>query len=310
MKKLILSCLALIVMNSLWAEEKIAKDADLKTKDKVENKNVVENKFEYEPLSVRIAFPAKIIKTDSEGINYLIGASFSGKLADNTNIVGFYSDLSNTEPKNCQSYGFSLGMVDKLKSRNGVSVDVLGNENDEINGIYCSGLINASKRMNGISFSVIGNGLFSKYKRNPSKELENEGLQGGDELNGITVSAIVNSYQEVNGISLSLINGAETMTGISCGFLNLASENAIGYQLGIINIVNSSDVCLQAALLNVSNRASDTGQFGFWNIIRGEDSNDTMQFGLVNESETDSFQLGLLNFSEKGFLKFFPFINF
>ncbi len=310
MKKIILSSLALVMMNSLYAEEKIVKDTEKAITSKVQDKNKIETSCDYEPISLRMVLPVTLKKANSKDKNYLIGASFSGKLADNTNVVGFYSDLSNTEPKNCQSYGFSLGMVDKLKSRNGISVDILGNENDEIKGIYFSGLINASKRMNGITFSVLGNGLFSKYKKNKNKELENKGLNGGDELNGIAISSIINSYQNFNGVCLSTINGSETMTGISAGFLNLASENAIGYQLGILNIASSSDVCLQAAFTNVSNRANDTAQFGCWNIIRGEDSSDTMQFGLINQSDTDSFQLGLLNFSEKGFFKFFPFINF
>ncbi len=343
MKKLIFSCLALVMMNSLYAAEEVVKNTEQKSPAKVE-----ESGFNYKLLALRFAVPFDL-KDENKNINkYLLGAALFGFLDDNINMIGLYADPYWRTAKNCSMTGISFatentfktvngistniiaginkqtngitisGIMNKSEQTNGIAMSWLINVNEHMNGLACSFLGNLHKKMNGISIAVLGNGI---YKKDAEKDTA---LFNTSELNGVAISCMVNGYKDANGIVIGVLgNKVDSMTGIACGFGNISDnmtgvacglfnvlDNFTGYQLGGINVSKNSDMCLQAAFANVSRNANDTAQFGFWNIIRGEDDSDTMQFGFVNQSYTDSFQLGLLNFSEKGFFKFFPFINF
>ncbi|UDQ96603.1 hypothetical protein AAEX28_05960 [Lentisphaerota bacterium WC36G] len=84
----------------------------------------------------------------------------------------------------------------------------------------------------------------------------------------------------------------------------------IGLQTGVYSFAHEGAVCFQMSAHNKIGEANYVSQVGFWNEITNENADNNIQLGLINSTAGDSFQLGLLNFSKKGFLKFFPFINF
>ncbi len=84
----------------------------------------------------------------------------------------------------------------------------------------------------------------------------------------------------------------------------------VGFQIGAYNFAKEGFGCMQFASYNELDVAKYVSQVGFWNEIDDENSSNCLQLGLINKTKNSNFQLGLLNFSEKGFFKFFPFINF
>ncbi len=348
MKKLIFSCLALMAINSLYAVEEVAPDIEQKSPAKVEKSGFNcklfglrfalsfdvkdENKNAKKYLIGASLFGFLDDNTNMIGLYFdpywrtakncsMTGVSFaSANTFKNfngisTNLIGGINKqtngivISGVMNKSEQTNGIAIsGVINVTNIINGVCFTTMMNGGSQVNGISFAGMGDSSSQVNGIVLSGLINGAYSP--ENEKEQKENGKTIDGLELNGIAFAGLVNAYKDVNGVVIGgLGNKIDNMTGIECGLFNF-SDNMTGYQLGLSNKSKKTDTTLQAAFANVSNKANDTGQFGFWNIIRGEDSSDTMQFGLINQSDTDSFQLGLLNFSEKGFFKFFPFINF
>ncbi|UDQ96602.1 hypothetical protein AAEX28_05955 [Lentisphaerota bacterium WC36G] len=336
MKKLIYGCLlATLAMNPLLAQEVV----DKKNNETQELTEILEPAEGYKFQSLRFGFPAIYNKKESNMKNYFYGASLFGELEKNTNLIGLYTDFQTDFADGCDLGGFAFALGHGFENVSGVSCVLLWSENTEltglafsgmghditeINGLEFAGMLNINTEANGAVFSAFGNnhevlngiafgGFFNGFYLN-----ENQMKEVGDinvlnnalEMNGLALAGIYNMYRDGNGVALSLMNKFDYLNGVNFGFLNVADVNAIGLQFGGVNTAMSSDVCLQSGLMNVSNDAYGTAQFGLWNLIGGTGSTKTIQFGILNNSSGETVQIGLLNFSEKGFLKFFPFVNF
>ena len=333
MKKLIYCCIMTVfVINFVQAIESNSK----KTKIETEASNISD--VDVKALSLRLVLPIEKHEFRNGSkvptAKYLIGTSFCGNLAHGTNMIGFLSDPWVAGDPNCFMHGISLATVGQFHTINGLSMNLLSSYHERVNG-FVAGTFNFNEEVNGVVFSSFGNidkkvnGLALSLWINNHKEMNgiafslwcNGGFKDQEtekdsyfyemsELNGLACGMLGNAYEDVNGILLSFLgNYAQQAVGIMGSSFN-TTKSFTGYQFGGININYSTDTCLQAALLNLNKKTKNTVQFGFWNEIRDFESFNNMQFGFVNRSNSECFQLGLLNFSEKGFFKFFPFINF
>ena len=109
---------------------------------------------------------------------------------------------------------------------------------------------------------------------------------------GLPESYNYNCVQKIYGWDMAFISVDSRASGFQMGMTNW-SKGSCGFQLSMANLVEDFAGC-QIALANYT-KESTVFQLGIFN------------FGRKNSC---GFQLGLLNFMDKGFLPFFPLINF
>ncbi len=157
-------------------------------------------------------------------------------------------------------------------------------EEDSIMGIRMSIGYAENKRMYGFDFGTIGN-------------------MTKDDFRGMAISGIFNItggradvilMQAAGGINWNIkrtqVFGTQFAIGVN---VNQERADIYGLQMGLIgNFGNNNIYGFQMGMYNQANQV-----YGF-------------QVGLVNRAVSlTGIQLGLLNFVEKGWLKFFPFLN-
>lgn len=193
-------------------------------------------------------------------------------------------------------------------------------------------------------------GFFSNFsyefqtgnKRNEAKGIGGLILMGHEEQKlswGIFCAPFFEDYSKgnIDGIFLGIVGITNKMTGSQLSFLNW-TKSCTGGQIGIVANVSDSSYALQlATFCNATNNlagiqlglinsagyipqreescktnvacSSAGGQFGAFNM-ESNDTGCTVQLGLINIQKSSGVQIGVLNFSERGFLPFFPIINF
>lgn len=106
-----------------------------------------------------------------------------------------------------------------------------------VTGSQISGFLNTSKSFSGIQlagFANISTGTVNGIQTSGFANICGDSLQGGqiagfcnitkNNIHGIQLSGFINTAKHVDGIQISLINKADSVSGISIGFLNFIKK--------------------------------------------------------------------------------------
>lgn len=165
------------------------------------------------------------------------------------------------------------------------------NKNDSINGVSLNLLGAENQDVSGVDLSLVGyrqiNGNFS----------------------GVHLSLFFEAFRvkgDMSGVSLALWNDIQgNVNGGNLGFINTVGGNSI-FQLGAINYTKG-DVTLQFGALNLSQEQALV-QLGFVNYTKSVNG---VQIGLINGTKNlEGLQIGFVNYAENGIFPVLPLINF
>lgn len=134
----------------------------------------------------------------------------------------------------------------------------------------------------------------------------------GFSVNGLRLSAIVGANQDVTGLDLAGIVGLTqgNQTGLQFALYGEVGGDLTGWQIGgLAAEVDGRARGLQTAALY--NSAGEGTGVQIAAVLNRAERMRGLQISLVNwTDELDGVQIGLININRKGWIPFFPLLNF
>ena len=203
-----------------------------------DNKNnplskVTENK-EISPESSWYVIYPEITSLTSK-IDNLYGVNLGFPFSNTTNCYGIGFGLILNNAKNV--YGFQVSPATNCKNLEGISISLIGNVHNLLNGMQLGIVNNVNNKLNS---NILQLGAIN----NVSSRLNSKALQLGVS-NSVHTMPIPYIYRpdpvtiSFWGLQLGLLNYANIINGVQIGICNKA-KTANGIQLGLINIMDNS----------------------------------------------------------------------
>ena len=144
--------------------------------------------------------------------------------------------------------GLSLGVFQRAKSVNGISLGLFGSYLERSNGISVNTFYSNGSH-NGLSISSVCN---NRYNNGLSIALLNIGDHyngvtvggwtnyAGQYMNGISIATFFNRSPNINGLAVSLLhNSFDKQSGVSISVFN-KTEELHGFQFGLLNYAGNN----------------------------------------------------------------------